>query len=92
MDIEFDSEKSARNEKERGLPFKLAAQLEWARARIYADERQDYGETRFVALVPMQGRLYATCYTVRGRTRRIISFRKANKREERAYEEVIIDR
>jgi len=32
-----------------------------------------------------EGRLYAVCYCVRGDARRIISFRKANKREEQAY-------
>src|SRR5208283_3836392 len=47
--------------------------------------RADYGENRFVALVPMSGRLYAVCTCIRGDEGRIISFRKANKREERAY-------
>ena len=43
------------------------------------------GEERYFALVPMSGRLYAVCYCVRGGARRIISFRKANKREEQGY-------
>ena len=37
------------------------------------------------AFAPIQGRLYAVCYVERGQVRRIISFRKANKREERIY-------
>jgi hypothetical protein len=59
--------------------------LEWDAARIRPDDRRDYGEHRHFALVPMSGRLYAVCYCVRGDARRIISFRKANKREEQAY-------
>jgi len=79
--IEFDPAKSATNAKQRELPFELAAELDWDAARV----RRDYGEDRFVALAPMSGRLYAVCYCIRGEARRIISVRKANRREERAY-------
>jgi uncharacterized protein len=87
--IEFDPAKSARNAKERGLSFELAAELEWSAARVRPDNRRNYGEDRFVALIPKSRRLFAVCYCVRGDARRIISFRKANKREERAYEKAI---
>jgi uncharacterized protein len=83
--IEFDPAKSARNAKERGLPFELTADLDWRAARVWLDQRRDYGEERYLALVPMTARLYAVCYYVRGDARRIISFRKANKREEQLY-------
>ncbi len=46
MDIEFDPDKSARNERERGLPFQFAAALEWEKAVVATDERHDYGEVR----------------------------------------------
>ena len=58
MEIEFDPKKSAKNEKERALPFELVRRLEWAKARIARDERRDYGEERFLAFVPKDGRLY----------------------------------
>jgi uncharacterized protein len=83
--IEFDPAKSARNAKERGLPFELTADLDWSAARVRRDQRRDYGEDRFIALVPMSGRIYVVCYCIRGGARRIISYRKANKREEQAY-------
>ncbi len=89
MEIEFDPKKSAKNARERGLPFELAAALDWEQAHIVQDERHDYGETRFVALAPWRGRLHVVCFSVRRGAYRIISFRKANKREERAYEEAI---
>jgi uncharacterized protein len=86
------SEKSAKNANERGLPFELAAELEWDKAHAFADRRRDYGEERIVAVAPMRGRLYVVCYCVRGEARRIISFRKANKQEERAYEAATANR
>lgn len=92
MDIEFDPEKSARNDEERGLPFALAAELDWDKARSIPDRRRDYGEERFLAFAPMRGRLHVVCFSIRGPNRRIISFRKANEREERAYEQATIDR
>jgi uncharacterized DUF497 family protein len=92
MEIEFDPEKSARNKKERGLSFEQAAHMDWHKARIIRDERRDYGEERFTAYAPMNGRLHVACFTIRGEAFRIISFRKANKREEKAYEKASIDR
>ncbi len=85
MKIEFDPAKSARNAKERGLPFELTAELDWRKARVIPDRRRDYGEERFIAVAPLAARLHVVCYCVRGDARRIISFRKANKREERVY-------
>ena len=79
MEIEFDPVKSAKNAKERGLPFELAAEIEWRKAVISIDDRFMYGEERRIAFAPMRGRLYAVCYVLRGKKRRIISFRKANK-------------
>lgn len=49
------------------------------------DNRFDYGETRTICLGELNGRLYVIVYTWRGENRRIISARKANVREQRAY-------
>ncbi|MEB0216820.1 hypothetical protein QN359_16430 [Undibacterium sp. 5I2] len=46
MDISFDPAKSERNERERGLSFSLAGQLDWTEAVIKEDDRKDYGERR----------------------------------------------
>ncbi len=87
MEIEFDPEKSAKNAKERGLPFELTAELDWDMALGIEDKRRDYGEARFLTFAPMNGRLHVVCYVIRGEKRRIISFRKANRREETFYAE-----
>jgi uncharacterized DUF497 family protein len=85
--IEFEAAKSARNAKERGLSFELAVDLDWDAAHTIEDQRQSYGETRYLAYAPMKGRLHVVCFCIRGGAFRIISFRKANRREESFYAE-----
>lgn len=88
MEIDFDPDKSSKNARERELPFEVAADLEWDRAFVFEDTRFDYGETRMIALVPLKKRLHVICYTQRDTVRWIISFRKANPREVKSYEEI----
>ena len=49
------------------------------------DGRLDYGETRINALGEIEGRVFFVTYTWRGASRRIISARKANDREQGKY-------
>lgn len=88
VEIDFDPEKSAKNERERKLPFRMTADLDWNRAFVFEDTRFDYGEARMIALAPLKNRLHVVCYTQRDSVRWIISFRKANPREVKSYEEV----
>jgi uncharacterized protein len=88
MKIGFDPNKSEKNSQERGLPFDLAADLEWERAVVFEDTRHEYGETRMIALAPLKGRLHVVCYCQRDKLRWIISFRKANAREVKVYEKI----
>jgi len=81
MAFTFDPEKSARNVADRGLSFDLVERLEWETALVVEDIRKDYGETRLQVLALMDGRLYAAVVTPRGEDLRVISFRKANRRE-----------
>ena len=92
MKIEFDPHKSTKNVKERGLPFERAADLDWDSAIIVPDDRNDYGEERLLAFARMQGRLHVVCFSIRDDTFRIISFRKANKREEKTCAETPANR
>ena len=54
MRIGFDPNKSAKNARERGLPFELVADLEWERAILVEDARRDYGERRMRAFLPLR--------------------------------------
>ncbi len=89
MNIEFDAAKSARNAKERGLPFDMAAKLDFDTAVIKPDIRRNYGEPRYQAFGLIDDRLYFSAFSVRGDAVRIISLRKANAREVRFYEQEI---
>ena len=59
--------------------------LEWGTALVTEDVRTDYGETRLQVLAFMDGRLYAAVVTPRGEDLRVISFRKANRKEVMRY-------
>lgn len=85
MKLTFDTAKNARNIQERGLPFTMVESFDWQHAVIMEDTRQDYGERRFRAFGRIEDRLFAVVFTPRNDALHIISFRKANKREEKRY-------
>lgn len=87
MEVSFDPTKNAQNIELRGLSFERAAEFEFATAWILVDNRKDYGETRYRAFGFLEERLHALVFTETKAGIRVISFRKANKREERRYEQ-----
>ena len=86
MAFVFDPDKSEWNRRERGSPFDKIEEMDWAAAYIAEDNRKDYGEPRFRTFGLIQGRLHIAVFTQRGEDIRIISLRKANRKEERIYE------
>jgi uncharacterized DUF497 family protein len=86
MPITFDPAKNARNIAERGLSFERVADLEWDTALVAEDTRRDYGETRLRVFALLDGRLHIAVVTPREDELRVISLRKANRKEERLYE------
>ncbi|MEH0168487.1 BrnT family toxin [Roseateles microcysteis] len=85
MRIEFDPAKDAGNLEKHGLSLALAAELDWDASLVWVDERYEYGELRMIALAPDTGILYYVAFVDRGEARRIISLRKANRREVKHY-------
>jgi len=85
INIEFDDEKDATNRAKHGLPLSFAALLFEGDYKEKVDDRQDYGETRINTLGFIRGRLHFCAYTWRSGTRRIITLRKANRREIDGY-------
>ena len=53
----------------------------------FIDDREDYGEDRFVIIGMTDGRLLTVVFTPRGDRVRIISARKAEPHERRIYHE-----
>lgn len=86
MEITYDPIKNQRNITERNLPFDLVSDFDFAAALIWQDTRKTYPEIRFSALGLMDGRVHSLVFTETPTGIRIISFRKANKREVQRYE------
>lgn len=87
MRIEFDLAKNAANEAKHGLSLALAVELDWEAALVWVDDRFAYGEMRMIALAPRTSILYYVAFVDRGHVRRIISLRRANRREVKHYVE-----
>lgn len=88
MRFEFDPAKDEVNKKKHGVSLSLIEAFEMDMAQITVDERLDYQEQRLIAIGPIGGeRLYVLVYTVRGDALRVISLRKANRREALKYVE-----
>ena len=89
MRIEFDPTKDAANQTKHGVSLALASELDWEAALVWVDDRFDYAELRMIALAPKTNILYYVSFVNRGSTRRIISLRRANRREVKHYVESI---
>lgn len=85
MQIEFDPNKDATNQSKHGVSLTVANDLDWDAALVWIDDRFDYGETRMIALAPATSILYYVAFVDRGTVRRIISVRRANRREVKHY-------
>jgi uncharacterized DUF497 family protein len=87
MEITYDPVKNACNIELRGLSFEQVADFDFQTAAFAVDDRYDYGEIRYRGLGFMKGRLYSLVFVETPTGIRVISFRKANKREVRHYEQ-----
>lgn len=81
MEFEWDGAKSDRNQHTRGLSFADAAMIFEGPTVETADSRRAYGEIRVKAIGRIDDEIYVVIYTDRRDVRRIISARRANKKE-----------
>jgi hypothetical protein len=86
VEITFDPRKSERNVRERGLDFGMVAEFDFSSAVYTVDTRKDYGEARTRALGFIGDTLYALVFTMRGSFLRVISLRRASRKERNRYE------
>jgi len=89
VEFEWDPEKAAANVKRRRITFSEAASvLEDPLSTTFPDEAHSEGETRFVTIGASQrGRRLVVAHTERNDTIRIISARRATRREREFYEQ-----
>ncbi len=87
MIYEWDEEKRIANLAKHGVDFSMAEGFNWETAIVREDQRRNYGERRFIAVGYLNARLHILIFTLRGGAVRIISLRKANRREVKHHEE-----
>lgn len=93
MKFEWDEAKNEANIRERRLDFADAVEMFDGPMLTKPDTRKDYSEIRQIGFGYVQGRLMTVAFTEREPDIiRIISFRKANQREQTLFEKEIKNR
>ena len=85
MRYEWDQAKNRTNFAKHGLDFNDAEQVFAGPCVTFEDSRFDYGEERLITLGLLAGRVVIIAHAPRGEGTRIISMRKANRREQEIY-------
>ena len=85
MEIDYPHPKRDATLAERGLDMARAAEIFDGATLTVVDDRKDYGEIRRITIGFLDNRMVVMVWTQRGMARRIISLRKANERERKAY-------
>ena len=85
MKVGFDPRKRDTTIADRGLDFADAAKVFEGETYTKPDQRFDYGEPRFQTVGFLGGRMVMVVWTARGEVRHVISMRKCNEREQKAY-------
>ena len=87
MRYEWDEAKNRSNIAKHGFDFADAARVLTGRCVTFVDNRVDYGEERFISIGTLGGEVVVVVHTPRGPdVTRIISMRKANRREQKIYQ------
>ncbi|MDP4300352.1 BrnT family toxin [Leptothrix discophora] len=87
MDFTCNAAKNETNVRERGLPLLAARVMFDADLLVREDTRKVYPERRFIGYNTIEGRLMVVVFCLpSGERTHIISFRKANAREQEKFE------
>jgi uncharacterized protein len=90
MEFEWDERKNQANITKHELDFADAVKVFRLPLRISLDQRQDYGEERWIGLGMLDGRVVLVVFTEPDeKTIRIISLRKALPYERKCYEQYL---
>ena len=84
--FEWDEAKAEANLTKHGIDFLDAALVFDNEARLdWFDDREDYEEDRFCTVGAVQGRIIFVAYTIRADHIRLVSARRASKKEREEY-------
>ncbi len=87
--FEWDEAKSRLNRSKHRVDFATACRIFDGPILEWSDDRYSYGEARWLAIGRAGSATLVVAWTWRGGKRRLISARKANRREQQIYEERI---
>ncbi|MBN9550768.1 MAG: BrnT family toxin [Alphaproteobacteria bacterium] len=87
MRFEWDAAKARINKAKHGVDFALAPGFDFANAVVFIDDSEAYGEERLVATGIIGLSVHVMVYVERDETIRVISLRKATKKEIANYVE-----
>ena len=90
MEFEWDDWKNRSNIHKHGISFDLALSIFEGPVYTWTDDRQAYGEVRQVSIGSIENAAVAVVvHTDRNGVIRIISARRASRKEKRLYEEAL---
>lgn len=87
----WDQAKRSGNLRKHGIDFRAAPKIFRGFTLTAEDDREAYGERRFLTLGLLEDQVVSVAHTERGEDIRIISIRKATKHEARFYFSQITD-
>ena len=86
LKFEWNKSKAKENYAKHGVSFELAEKVfKDPFAVEFLDDRQDYGEERFIVIAMVDGDILYVVYTERKDVIRIVSARRATKREQKTW-------
>lgn len=89
MNFDWDENKNTINISKHGIDFNDIPEAFDNEMLIKKDEREDYGEDRFIGIGKIMSVEIVIVWTIRGDKIRIISARQANKKERKIYNDKI---
>jgi len=86
MDFERDEHKDRANRRKHGVSFVEAREIFEGPVLTWLDDRQDYGEERYLSIGALsQSAVIVVTHTHRNGKTRLISARRANRKERTLY-------
>jgi len=89
--IEFDLAKDRANAAKHGVALAKAGELEWDWLLCRPDTRRDHRELREIGFAPIGEEVFCVVFVQRGEVFRVISLRRASRKEVRSYASALED-
>lgn len=83
--FEWDEEKAKTNLRKHGIAFGAVEHFDFERALEWSVNRKVDGEERIVSVSLLDGKICTLVYTLRGTSVRVISLRRASRKEADDY-------